>query len=192
LAASADTTLRQHLPPLPVTMPATRFAAAAGAADVPHDSGDLAAHDPCMASLERAAGARAPGARQRQRVHARPLRLQRPCAREPNGGSWHFCDMPTQAKDGRFRPESGSSRIAIGPDFTNSRSTNSKIFQIATTRWVTSASVGLLLLNHRSSKTTPRSGRRYGRARALRAPFFLWASSLDPANRTPLLLTRAT
>ena len=32
------------------------------------------------------------------------------------------------------------------------------------------------------------AGRRYGRARALRAPFFLWASSLDPANRTPLLL----
>jgi hypothetical protein len=32
----------------------------------------------------------------------------------------------------------------------------------------------------------------YERARALRAPFFLWASSFDPANRTPLLLTRAT
>jgi hypothetical protein len=38
-----------------------------------------------------------------------------------------------------------------------------------------------LLLNHSSSRRTQQSGRPYRRARSLRGPFFLWASSLDPA-----------
>jgi hypothetical protein len=28
---------------------------------------------------------------------------------------WHFCDIPRQAKDGRFRPGSGSSRLLSVP-----------------------------------------------------------------------------
>ncbi len=53
-----------------------------------------------------------------------------------DAGFWHFCDIPRQAKDGRFRPGSGSSQGCYQSRFTNSRPTNSKIFQIATTRWV--------------------------------------------------------
>ena len=67
-----------------------------------------------------------------------------------------------------------------------------KIFQIATTRRVMMGTAWALPIEPSFVQEDAAAGRRYGCARALRAPFFLWASSLDPANRTPLLLTRAT
>ena len=49
---------------------ATRFAAAAGAADVAVDARNLAAHDPCVSGVERASGTGPPGAHAGRGVHA--------------------------------------------------------------------------------------------------------------------------